>query len=78
MNLTKLFNFKYLIQNIKKSKMALVLFFIIVPIFTSLTIMTTKDQILDFCELAFVNIFGMYIIPFIFSVCLDMYIRKTV
>ena len=76
MNLTKLFNFKYLIQNIKKSKMALVLFFIIVPIFTSLTIMTTKDQILDFSELAFVNIFGMYIIPFIFSVCLFGYVYK--
>ena len=76
MNLTKLFNFKYLIQNIKKSKMALVLFFIIVPIFTSLTIMTTKDQILDFSELAFVNILGMYIIPFIFSVCLFGYVYK--
>ena len=76
MNLTKLFNFKYLMQNIKKSKMALVLFFIIVPIFTSLTIMTTKDQILDFSELAFVNIFGMYIIPFIFSVCLFGYVYK--
>ena len=76
MNLTKLFNFKYLIQNIKKSKMALVLFFIIVPIFTSLTIMTTKDRILDFSELAFVNILGMYIIPFIFSVCLFGYVYK--
>ena len=76
MNLTKLFNFKYLMQNIKKSKMALVLFFIIVPIFTSLMIMTTTDQVLGFTELAIVNILGMYIIPFIYSVCLFGYVYK--
>lgn len=76
MNLTKLFNFKYLMQNMKKSKMALTLFFIVVPIFTSLMIITTQEEVLDFAELALINIFGMYIIPFIFSVCLFGYVYK--
>lgn len=76
MSLTKLFNFKYLMQNMKKSKMALTLFFIIVPIFTSLMIITTQEEILEFTELASINIFGMYVIPFIFSVCLFGYVYK--
>lgn len=76
MNLTKLFNFKYLMQNMKKSKMALTLFFIVVPIFTSLMIITTQEEVLEFVELASINIFGMYIIPFIFSVCLFGYVYK--
>lgn len=76
MNLTKLFNFKYLMQNMKKSKMALTLFFIVVPIFTSLMIITTQEEVLDFTELALINIFGMYIIPFIFSFCLFGYVYK--
>lgn len=76
MSLSKLFNFKYFMQNIKKSKMALVIFFIIVPIFTSLMIMTTKDQVLDFTELSIINILGLYVIPFIFSVCLFGYVYK--
>lgn len=76
MSLTKLFNFKYLMQNMKKSKMALTLFFIIVPIFTSLMIITTQDEVLEFVELSVVNICGMYVIPFIFSVCLFGYVYK--
>lgn len=76
MSLNKLFNFKYFMQNIKKSKMALVIFFIIVPIFTSLMIMTTQDQVLEFAELSIINILGLYVIPFIFSVCLFGYVYK--
>lgn len=76
MSLTKLFNFKYLMQNMKKSKMALTLFFIIVPIFTSLMIITIQDEVLEFAELSLVNICGMYVIPFIFSVCLFGYVYK--
>lgn len=76
MSLIKLFNFKYFMQNIKKSKMALVIFFIIVPIFTSLMLMTTKDQVLEFDELSIINILGLYVIPFIFSVCLFGYVYK--
>lgn len=76
MNLNKLFNFKYLLQNIKKSKMAILLFFIIVPVFTSLMIIAVEDEIFDFINLSCINMVGMYIIPFIFSVCLFGYVFK--
>ena len=36
MNLTKLFNFKYFKQNLKKSKGIVALLLIVVPIFTTL------------------------------------------
>ena len=76
MSLSKLFNFQYLLQNIKKSKMALLLFFIIVPTFTSLMIIAVEDAVFDFISLAAINMIGMYIIPFIFSVCLFGYVFK--
>ena len=76
MSLSKLFNFKYLLQNLKKSKMAIILFFIIVPIFTSLMIIAAEDATFDFISLASINMVGMYIIPFIFSVCLFGYVFK--
>lgn len=76
MSLSKLFNFKYLLQNFKKSKMAIALFFIIVPIFTSLMIIASENYAFDFITLASINIFGMYIIPFIFSACLFGYVFK--
>lgn len=76
MSLSKLFNFKYLLQNIKKSKMAILLFFIIVPIFTSLLIIATEGEVFEFVSLAAINMIGMYIIPFIFSVCLFGYVFK--
>ena len=62
MNLMKLFNMKYFMQNVKKSKMAILLFLSIVPIFTALTIITVgKDNILEFWELGLANIIFMYI-----------------
>ncbi len=76
MNLTKLFNFKYLLQNLKKSKMALILFFMIVPLFTSLTIIASGGETLEFIDLGFINILGLYVIPFIFSFCLFGYVFK--
>ena len=76
MSLSKLFNFKYLLQNIKKSKMAIILFFIIVPIFTSLMIIAVEDNVFDFLELASINMGFMYVIPFIFSFCLFGYVFK--
>lgn len=76
MSLSKLWNSKYLLQNIKKSRMTIILFFIIVPIFTSLMIIAAGDEAFDFTTLASVNIMGMYIIPFIFSICLFGYVFK--
>ena len=62
MNLMKLFNMKYFMQNVKKSKMAILLFLSIVPIFTALTIITLgKDSILEFYQLGLANIIFMYI-----------------
>lgn len=76
MNLNKLFNYKYFLQNVKKSKMVFALFFIVLPVFTSLMIMASDNFVFDFISLASINIFGMYIIPFIFSICLFGYLYK--
>ncbi len=78
MNLMKLFNFKYLMQNIKKSKMAIILFLSIVPIFTALTIILNNSyySALEFYELGLANIIFMYITPFILSFCLFGYVFK--
>lgn len=79
MNLMKLFNFKYLMQNIKKSKMAIILFLSVVPIFTALTIILNGNSYyyaLEFYELGLANIIFMYITPFILSFCLFGYVFK--
>ncbi len=77
MNLAKLFNFKYFMQNVKKSKMAILLFLSVVPIFTALTIITVgKEKMLEFYELSFANIIFMYITPFLLSVSLFGYVYK--
>lgn len=77
MNLTKLFNIKYFMQNVKKSKMAIVLFLAIVPIFTALTIITMgKENMLEFWEIGLANIIFMYITPFVLSVVLFGYVYK--
>ena len=66
MSLAKLFNFKYFMQNIKKSKMAIILFLSVVPMFTALTIITTASNytMLEFYELGLANIIFMYITLF--------------
>ena len=78
MNLMKLFNFKYLMQNIKKSKMAIILFLAIVPIFTALTIILNSSYYyaLEFYELGLANILFMYVTPFILSFSLFGYVFK--
>lgn len=78
MNLVKLFNFKYLMQNIKKSKMAIILFLAIVPIFTSLIIITSASNsyVPSFPELGLANIIFMYVTPFILSFSLFGYVYK--
>lgn len=77
MNLLKLFNFKYFMQNIKKSKMAIILFLLVVPIFTALTIITVaKESILEFYEIGLANIIFMYITPFVLSVSLFGYVYQ--
>lgn len=76
MNLNKLFNYKFLLENIKKSKMTIILFLIIVPVFTNLVLIANRDEVFSFGELGAINILGMYVIPFIFSICLFGYVYK--
>lgn len=81
MNLTKLFNFKYFKQNLKKSKGIVALLLIVVPIFTTLLtvlvlnsgrgIHTPSKE-----ELITVNVMGMYIIPVLMSLVLFGYVYK--
>lgn len=80
MNLTKLFNGKYLKQNLKKSKGLLTLLVLIVPVLTTLVIITQNSSkyecVMEEGVLASVNIIGMYILPIIISVILSGYIYK--
>ena len=64
-------------QNVKKSKMAILLFLSVVPIFTALTIITIgKETMLKFPEVGLANIIFMYITPFLLSVSLFGYVYK--
>lgn len=81
MNLTKLFNFKYFMQNLKKSKGLVALLIIVVPIFTTLcTVLVvntgTEIHVPSKEELIIVNIIGMYIIPVLMSLVLFGYVYK--
>lgn len=80
MNLTKWFNGKFLLQNLKKSKGILAVLILIIPILTSLIIISENASIYDFYideyTLSAVNLIGMYIVPFIISVLLTGYIYK--
>lgn len=81
MNLTKLFNFKYFMQNLKKSKGLVALLIIVVPIFTTLaTVLIVNNgneiHIPSKEELMIVNIIGMYIIPVLMSLVLFGYVYK--
>lgn len=81
MNLTKLFNFKYFKENLKKSKGIVALLLIIVPIFTTLcTVLIVNSgneiHIPSKEELMIVNIMGMYIIPVVLSFVLFGFVFK--
>ncbi len=77
MNLTKLFNFSYFWQNIKKSKGLMILILTVVPILTSIMILTIgKNEIFSFAEVSIINIIGMYILPVVLSMALFNYIYK--
>ena len=77
MNLTNLFNFKYLDQNFKKSKGLLILLILLVPMFTSLMLLSAgENYVVSFVELSIVNIIFMYIIPVVLSIALFGYVYK--
>lgn len=80
MNSTKLFNFKYLKQNLKKSKGLLTILVLIIPVLTTLMLISINsseyDVVVETEEYNFINYFGMYIFPFVVSVILTGYIYK--
>lgn len=81
MNLIKLFNPAYLKENIKKSRGFIILFLILVPLFTALiTIFEINNperlNVANEVEIALINIIGMYGIPFILSFALFGYVYK--
>ena len=77
MHLTNLFNYKFLVQNIKKSKALIILLMALVPMFTSILLLSAGDNYaLSFPEVSLVNIIGMYIIPVILSITLFNYVYK--
>lgn len=81
MNLTKLFNFKYFKENLKKSKGLVALLLIIVPIFTTLFTVLVVDaadeiNVPSMTELIVIDILGMYPIPVLISLVLFGYVYK--
>jgi hypothetical protein len=80
MNLTKLFNFQYLKQNLKKSKGLLTLLVLIVPVLTTLMLIAMNNSIYEYVieeeALSIINIIGMYAIPVLISIILCGYVYK--
>lgn len=77
MNLMNLFNFKYLMQNLKKSKGLIILLTLLVPMFTSILLLSAgENYVISFVELSVVNIIFMYIVPIVLSMTLFGYVYK--
>lgn len=79
MSLTKLFNFKFMKQILKKSKGQLMIFLLLVPVFTFLSLLVTftgnSVGVIEH-EISIINFIGMYVIPVILSINLFNYIYK--
>ena len=81
MNLKKLFNKNYLLQNIKKSKALLLTFILLVPILSSLLIILTgvnnkSTRIFTLSELSIIGIPLLFIVPILLSIALNGYVYK--
>ena len=75
MSLTKLFNKNYFIQNILKSKAVMALVIGIIPILNAIFLMALESTVLGkyvatLSEISILNIFGMYVLPIVLSLCL--------
>ena len=74
MSLMKLFNFKYLKENIKKSRGLLAFFFGVIPLINIIVLITIisndKINIMDFYSLSSITILGMFILPLVLAVSL--------
>ena len=80
MNLIKLFNFKFMKQMLKKAKGQLIIFLLLVPIFTFLSLLViysgNTGGVLDYTSISIINFIGMYVIPVILSINLFNFIYK--
>lgn len=80
MNLMKLFNINYLLQNLKKSRTVLAIFIGLVPILNTIIMLIalTSDpsSVLSFETISYLNIPGIYFLPVIISICLFSYVYK--
>lgn len=78
MNLKSLFNRKYFVQNILKSKSILALVLSIVPILNAIFLLSlTKSEdstVSSLNVISILNIIGMYIFPIVISLCLLGYV----
>lgn len=76
-----LINFKYMMENIKKSKGLLILVALLIPVFTGLfLVLLTKDirtvVILSIGEISIPAIIGLYILPIVVSISLFGFVHK--
>lgn len=80
MNLTKLFNINYLKQNLKKSKVILLIFTLLVPILNTLSLVMVSNNnngyIPSLLDISVLNIVGIYFLPLVISICLFNFMFK--
>lgn len=81
MNLTKLFNFKYFYQNLKKSKGIAIVFALVLPvinffIFLTRNLNTNNTAIMSMRDLSVINIILMFVGPIVLSFLLFGYMLK--
>lgn len=80
MNLTNLFNFNYLKENIKKSKAIILLCILLLPIINGIILLMNCSLDNGFMpniyELSGVVLFGMYIVPIVLSITLFSFVYK--
>lgn len=80
MNLTNLFNFKYLKENIKKSKSIILLCILLVPIINGLILLitdtTNNKTVPTIYSISSILLLGIYIIPIVLSITLFNFVYK--
>jgi ABC-type transport system involved in multi-copper enzyme maturation permease subunit len=81
MNLKKLFNYKYLFQNVKKSAQLLSIFVGLVPILNTIFLIlkatsTSGGYLASLEDISAFTIIGMYILPYILVACLFDFMFK--
>lgn len=80
MSSTKFFNFPYLKQNLKKSRVTLTFLFLIIPVLTFISLLITGSKdfvtVLGFYDISAITVFGMYILPVVISIILFSFVFK--